>query len=62
MDVPLIMMLEFMIFLGYDGKLDAQSDMEKDLFSSAVDQLKDGFIILSSVFFGLNYASIESIK
>ena len=55
-------MLEFMIFLGYDGKLDAQSDMEKDLFSSAVDQLKDGFIILSSVFFGLNYASIESIK
>ena len=41
MDVPLIMMLEFMVFLGYDGKLDAESDMEKDLFCSALDQLKE---------------------
>ena len=61
-DVPLIMMLEFMVFLGYDGKLDANSDMEKDLFSSAIDQLKEGFIILGSVLFGLNYAIFESIK
>ena len=44
-DVPLIMMLEFMVFLGYDGKLDANSDMEKDLFASALDQLKERFII-----------------
>ena len=51
MDVPLIMMLEFMVFLGYDGKLDADSDMEKDLFSSALDQLKERFIILGLVFF-----------
>ena len=50
-DVPLIMMLEFMVFLGYDGKLDADSDMEKDLFSSALDQLKERFIILGLVFF-----------
>ena len=51
MDVPLIMMLEFMIFLGYDGKLDANSDMEKDLFCSALEQLKEGFIIRDWVIF-----------
>ena len=44
------MMLEFMVFLGYDGKLDANSDMEKDLFSSALEQFKEGFIILALVF------------
>ena len=44
------MMLEFMVFLGYDGKLDADSDMEFDLFDSALEQLKEGFIILGSVF------------
>ena len=54
-------MLEFMVFLGYDGKLDANSDMEKDLFSSALDQLKDGFIIRGFVFFTLNDAIFESI-
>ena len=60
MDVPLIMMLEFMVFLGYDGKLDANSDMEKDLFSSALDQLKERFILLGFVFF--THAIFESIK
>ena len=46
MDVPLIMMLEFMVFLGYDGKLDTNSDMEKDLFASAMEQLKERFLKL----------------
>ena len=45
MDVPLILALEFMIFLVYDGKLDVDSDMEKDLFLSALDQLKERFIL-----------------
>lgn len=43
MDVPLLMVVEFMIFLGYDGKLEANSDMEKELFVSAVNQLKERF-------------------
>ena len=55
-------MLEFMIFLGYDGKLDADSDMEKDLFLTALDQLKERFIILYLVFFTINYAVLESMK
>ena len=38
MDVPLMMVLEFTILLGYDGQLE-QSDMEKELFNSAIDQL-----------------------
>ena len=41
MDVPLIMVVEFAIFLGYDGQLEQNSDMEKELFSSAIDQLKE---------------------
>ena len=44
MDVPLIMVLELLIFLGFDGKLEANSEMEKDLFLSAIDQLKERFI------------------
>ena len=43
MDVPLITVIEFMVFLGYDGKLEANSDMEKELFLSAIDQLKERF-------------------
>ena len=41
MDVPLIMVVEFVIFLGYDGQLEQNSDMEKELFESAIDQLKE---------------------
>ena len=41
MDVPLMMVIEFMIFLGFDGKLEANSDMEKELFLSAIDQFKE---------------------
>ena len=43
MDVPLVMVVEFMIFLAYDGKLEANSDVEKELFTSAIDQLKERF-------------------
>ena len=43
MDVPLITVIEFMVFLGYDGKLEANSDMEKELFLSAIDQFKERF-------------------
>merc|ERR1712150_55937 len=41
MDVPLMTVIEFMVFLGYDGKLEANSEMEKELFLSAIDQLKE---------------------
>ena len=41
MDVPLLMVLEFSILLGYDGQLEQNSDMEKELFTSAIDQLKE---------------------
>ena len=41
MDVPLILIVEFMVFLAYDGKLESNSDMEKELFSSAINQLKE---------------------
>ena len=42
-DVPLMMVLEFLVFLGFDGKLELNSNMEKDLFLSTVDQLKERF-------------------
>ena len=45
MDVPLMMVLEFIILLGYDGQLE-QSEMEKELFTSAIDQLKERFDII----------------
>ena len=49
MDIPLMMVLEFAILLGYDGQLDQNSDMEKELFASAMEQLKKrfNFIILN---------------
>ena len=46
MDVPFMMVLEFAIFLGYDGQLEQNSDMEKELFTSAIDQLKERFNII----------------
>ena len=49
-DVPLMMVIEFMVFLGYDGKLEANSDMEKELFLSAIDQFKERFNV-AFVFF-----------
>ena len=41
MDVPLIMVVEFMVFLAYDGKLESDSDVEKELFSLAINQFKE---------------------
>ena len=41
MDVPLILVVEFMVFLAYDGKLESDSDVEKELFSSAINQFKE---------------------
>ena len=38
-----MIVLEFAIFLGYDGQLEQNSDMEKELFTSAIDQLKQRF-------------------
>ena len=40
MDVPFVMALEFAILLGFDGQLE-DSDMENELFTSAIDQLKE---------------------
>ena len=42
-DVSMITVIEFAIFLGYDGQLEQNSDMEKELFASAIDQLKERF-------------------
>ena len=39
-DIPLVVALEFAILLGYDGQLKQDSDMEKELFQSSIDQLK----------------------
>ena len=42
-----MMVIEFMILLGYDGQLDIDVvDMEEELFDSAVDQLKEPFNIV----------------
>ena len=38
-DVTFVMAIEFAIYLGYDGQL-KQSDMEMELFTSVIDQLK----------------------
>ena len=45
MDVPFLVVLEFAIFLGYDGQLEQNSDMEKELYTSAIEQLKELFKI-----------------
>ena len=42
MDVPLVMALEFSIFLGYDRQLEMDSDLERELFASVIEQLKEG--------------------
>ena len=47
----MIMVVEFAIFLGYDGQLEQNSDMEKELFASAVDQLKERFRYGVSLYF-----------
>ena len=46
MDVPFLIVLEFAILLGYDGQLEQNSDMEKELFTSTIEQLKEGFKIM----------------
>ena len=38
-DVTVIVALELAIFLGYDGQLKQNSDMEKELFTSTIEQL-----------------------
>ena len=51
MDIPLLMVLEFAILLGYDGQLEQNSDMEKELFTSAIDQLKERFHFITLLIF-----------
>ena len=41
MDVSLVIVVELAIFLGYEGKLEHNSDMEKELFVSAIAQLQE---------------------
>ena len=65
MDVPLMMVLEFAILLGFDGQLDQNSDMEKELFTSAIEQLKERFylrILTFSYVASTNFCLIESRK
>ena len=40
-DVNFIVAIEFAIFLGYDGQLKQNSDLEMELFASVIDQLKN---------------------
>ena len=49
MDVPLIMVVEFMVFLAYDGKLESNSDMEKEL---SVNSRNDPVIVFSYLYIG----------
>ena len=60
MDVPLMVALEFAILLGYDGQLDQNSDMEKELFSSAIDQIKERFSIIFEFFWGEIFSKKKS--
>ena len=53
MDMSLMIVIEFAIFLGYDGQLEQNSDMEKELFASAIDQLKERFN--NSILFSITY-------
>ena len=39
-DVNFIVAIEFAIFLGYDGQLKQNSDLEMELFASVIEQLK----------------------
>ena len=39
-DIPLVIALEFAILLGFDGQLQQNSDLEKELFQSSIVQLK----------------------
>ena len=39
-DIPLVVALEFAILLGYDGQLKQNSEMERELFQSTIDQLQ----------------------
>ena len=41
MEVSLLIVLEFAILLGFDGQLEQNSDMEKEFFTSAIEQLKE---------------------
>ena len=61
MDVPLVIVMEFIIFLGFDGKLEANSDMEKELFASAIDQLKERFNLNIQNFYGILLLSFNDI-
>ena len=38
--ISFVVALEFAVFLGYDGQLEQNSDLEKELFTSAIQQLK----------------------
>ena len=40
-DVPLTTVVEFAVFLGYDGQLQQNSSMEEELFRSVIDQLEE---------------------
>ena len=39
--ISYVVALEFAIFLGYDGQLKQNSDLEIELFTSAIQQLKE---------------------
>ena len=40
-DVPLVTALEFAVLVQYDGQLKQNSKMERELFDSTMDQLKN---------------------
>ena len=39
-NIPLVVALEFAILLGHDGQLNKNTDLEKELFKSTIEQFK----------------------
>ena len=58
-DVPLTTVVEFAVFLGYDGQLQQNSSMEEELFRSVIDQLEERF---NSLYFTLDIVFIKILE
>ena len=57
-DIPLVIALEFAILLGFDGQLKQNSDMEMELFESAMNQFRE--IKMSKIENALIYLYVQT--
>ena len=60
MDDRFMMVLEFAILLGYDGQLEQNSDMEKELFALQILWIK--FIILNKMISFETFSSLAFLS